>query len=332
MIMPAETEVLFINDSQVRELITQKDVIDAVEDTFISLGNGMLKHPKKFPLWLDDDNRNMLIAMPAYMKDEKVAGVKWYGLFHNQKAGLPSSIGGLLILNSGETGAPIALIEANSMTVMRTGGGHAVVAAKYLANPDSRILAIIGCGAQGRAAMSGFTTEFEFERIKLYNRSATGAERLQKEYSGISAEITCCETVEEAVRDADIVVCATASKQPIITCDMAKPGMTLIALNSFHELDPAFGGGNCRWILGNKDSDSYQIVTNSDFADCGLRMENVTADLGEVVTGKTAGRISRDEIVVYTHMGMGSLDIACGIRVYRKAKQLGMGQKIVFNG
>lgn len=326
-----ENEVLFINDEEVRALLSRSDVLHSVEETFRSLGGGRIRHPKKEPLWLDDTCDNMLLAMPGWLMDEGVAGVKWVNMYLNQCEGLPSSIGNLIILNHAENGIPYALVEASSITAMRTGGGHAIVAAKYLARKSAEVLAVIGCGEEGKNAVRSALLEFPLKKVKFCDLSEEALRACAEEFGG-QVKTEGYTEAKEAVKGADIVILVTTSKRALFTEDMSEPGMTVIGLNAFYDLDPAFASGRYRWILGNRHSDDTQIIEDPAFAHLGLTMGNATGDLGEVVTGKIPGRKSEDEIIVYTHMGMGALDLACANLVYVRAKREDKGQVLIFKG
>jgi len=141
--------VRIISKSQAEKLVTPAEVLEVVDETFKALGNGEIFHPVKEPIWNGKENANMILAMPAHLKDKKIIGMKWVNMYTYQQEGIPSSYGNLLILNHEENGQPYAMIEATPITTMRTAGGHGVVAAQYLARKDSRVLTVVGCGAEG---------------------------------------------------------------------------------------------------------------------------------------------------------------------------------------
>ena len=152
--------VRIISKSETEKLVTPAEVIEVVDETFQALGNGKIFHPVKEPIWMGKENANMLIAMPAHIKDKKIVGMKWVNMFTYQQEAIPSSYGNLLLLNHEENGQPYAIIEATAITSMRTAGGHGVVAAKYLAKEDSKVLAVVGWGAEGISGIRGFLSAF----------------------------------------------------------------------------------------------------------------------------------------------------------------------------
>lgn len=317
--------VRVVSKSEVEKLVTPEDVIEVVGETFKALGNGQIYHPVKEPMWMGKENANMLLAMPAHLKDKKIVGVKWVNLFTFQQEGIPSSYGNILLLNHEENGQPYAMIEATPITTMRTAGGHGVVAAQYLAKKDSKILAVIGCGAEGISGIRGFLAAFPgLEELRACDRSPAALENVKEEFGG-KIKISTFADAKEAVEPADIVLVVTTARKPVVMFEWLKKGTFVSGLYSFNDLDPECSRKADKWYMGSKDTDYYQIVKAPYLAPYNLSMDNVTGDLGEVATGKCAGRENDDEIIIYTHMGMGALDVAVGDLIYRRAVEQNIG-------
>ena len=327
--MRLDTEVLFLNNDEVQELLKPADVQNTVEKVFQSLGRGCVKHSWREPLWMGDIGSNMFLPMPGWISDENLAGLKWINFYHTPSEGYPSSHGNLVVLNHADTGSPYAIVEATYITTMRTGGGHGVIAAKHLARGDSKVLTVIGCGAEGYFAVKGFQEQFGLDCIKLCDLREESLERC-KCAVGKNIRVETYSDAEQACKGSDIIALTTTSRKPIVKEGMVEAGATIIGLNSFHDLDPAYSSGRYKWILGNKLSDDLEIIRDPSLKEAGLSMSNVSADLGEVVTKKYPGRQNDEEIIVYTHMGMGALDLACADLAYSRAVQRGIGTKLVF--
>lgn len=326
--MEEHLEIRVLTAQEVRGLLTYPEVVTVVEETFRQSGAGGLFHPVKEPIWLNDAHTNMVKSMSAYLKQAGIAGTKWVSMMSDQLPGLPTCGGNLLILTSARTGQPYALLEASDITAMRTGGGHGVVAAKYLAKPNAETLAIVGCGAEGRAAAESFLAHFpHLSQLRLCDRDGSAAAAL-KERCQDRVRVTCCETPGEAVQGADILVMATTSRVPLLSYRELPPGCLAVGLYSFFDLDGDCGAKADKWVLGSWSEDTLQILENPGLRRYGLRKEDVYADLGDIVLGKMPGRQSDDEIIVYTHFGMGALDVAVGDLVYRKAVRANVGRML----
>lgn len=317
-----------LSRSQVEELVSPGDVVETVVDTFRALGEGGLRHPAKEPLWTDDSMSNMLLAMPSYLKERQIAGVKWVSMYKDQRPGIPSSCGNLLILSRGETGIPYALMEATAITTMRTAGGHAVAAARYLAKKSSSTLAVIGCGEEGRAGIRGFLEEFpSLTGLNLCDRDRGAMKEAEKEYGG-RVRVTLCENARQAVDEAGIVLLATTSRETLVQYDWLPKGCFVAGLYAFHDLDAEASRRADKWVLGNRETDRRHIIEDPLLSHCSLSMEDVYGDLGEIVTGRLPGRENDEEVIVYTHMGMGALDVAVGDLAYRRSVERGIGIEV----
>lgn len=326
--MSCTINVRVISKSETEKLVSPGDVMNAVDETFKALGNNQIFHPVKEPIWMGKENANMLIAMPAHLKDKKIVGMKWVNMYTYQQEGLPSSYGNILLLSHEENGQPYAIIEATSITTMRTGGGHGVVAAKYLAKKSSEILSVIGCGAEGMAGIRSFLYAFpQLKELRVCDRNPVALEKVKKEF-GDKIKVTTWQEAKDAVEPADIVLLVTTARKPIVMFDWLKKGCFVSGLYSFHDLDPECSRKADKWYLGSKVTDYYQIIKAPYLEQYHLSMDNVTGDMGEVTTGKCVGRENDDEIIVYTHMGMGALDIAVGDIIYRRAQEQNVGKVI----
>ena len=323
--MPQPVNIRLITKEQVESLVTPVEVVDAVVDCFRALGEGKLVHPAKDPLWTNEARTNMLLAMPAYRRDIRVAGVKWVSMYEDQKPGVPSSWGNLLILNDGETGVPYAVMDATAITTMRTAGGHGVAAARYLARKDSKTLAVIGCGEEGQAGIRSFLDNFPgLEELRLCDLNPERIREVQARF-GARARVVPCENARAAVEEADIVLLVTTSRKPLVKAEWLPRGCFVAGLYAFHDLDPEVSRRADKWVLGNRTSDIHFVIQDPLFADYGLKYEDVYADLGEIVAGRKPGRRRENEIILFSHMGMGSLDLAVGQLVYRRAVEQGIG-------
>ena len=320
--------VRIISKSETEKLVTPAEVIEVVDETFQALGNGKIFHPVKEPIWMGKENANMLIAMPAHIKDKKIVGMKWVNMCTYQQEAIPSSYGNLLLLNHEENGQPYAIIEATAITSMRTAGGHGVVAAKYLAKEDSKVLAVVGCGAEGISGIRGFLSAFpKLEELRACDRNPKALDKVKKEF-GNQIKIQTFENAKEAVEPADIVLIVTTARKPVVMFEWLKKGAFVSGLYSFNDLDPECSRKADKWYLGSKDTDYHQIIKAPYLEPYNLSMENVTGDLGEVAAEKCIGRENDEEIIIYTHMGMGALDVAVGDLIYRRAKEKNIGKVI----
>lgn len=296
-----------------------------------------------------DDRRFM--AMPAYLGGKyQMAGMKWYGSnCENKASGLPRSIL-MMMLNDKDTGAPLALMSANLVSCYRTGAIPGV-GAKYLAGKDSETVTIIGPGVMGRTCLLAFLSVCpKITTVKVKGRGLRSLhafeEFVKKECPQIQ-QIIVCDSMEEAVKDSDII-CVTSTAPvkeidfPYIAEDWVKKG-ALICLPSAARFDDDSLINRCKKVVDNYKLyeawaeefpyPSYEMVQiiGSKFTDYlheGRIQREDIVDIADIINKKHPGRESDDEIIVYSVGGMPVEDIAWGGTVYRNALKEGIGVEL----
>ena len=296
-----------------------------------------------------DDRRFM--AMPAYLGGKyQMAGMKWYGSnCENKASGLPRSIL-MMMLNDKDTGAPLALMSANLVSCYRTGAIPGV-GAKYLARKDSETVTIIGPGVMGRTCLLAFLSVCpKITTVKVKGRglrSLHAFEELVKKECPQIQQVIVCDSMEEAVKDSDII-CVTSTAPvkeidfPYIAEDWVKKG-ALICLPSAARFDDDFLINRCKKVVDNYKLyeawaeefpyPSYEMVQiiGSKFTDYlheGRIQREDIVDIADIINKKHPGRESDDEIIVYSVGGMPVEDIAWGGTVYRNALKEGIGVEL----
>lgn len=297
-----------------------------------------------------EDRRFM--AMPAYLGGNfKMAGMKWYGSnTENKQKGLPRSIL-MMMLNDKDTGAPLALMSANLLSAYRTGAIPGV-GAKYLARKDSETVAIVGPGVMGKTSLSAFISVCpNLKTVKIKGRGQKSIDSfvdfVKKECPQIE-NIVVCETMEEAIRDSDIISTTTSvgnkeKEFPFIDDAWIKKG-ALICMPSAARFNESFYlAPDTKLVVDNYKlyeawADEYPYpsydpvqVVGAKFMDLlhdnKIKREDIV-DIADVITGVLPGRISDDERIIYSVGGMPVEDIAWGETVYKNAVEMGIGIKL----
>lgn len=324
--MDIREELLFINEKEVLSLLTAKDAIEAAEDTFLHIGTGDITVGNMSMMFVDPDRKNNFHSMPAIIRHKKIAGVKWIDTYSAPLPGYPFSHRNLVILSDIITGSPIAIVGATNITAMRTAGGHGVVQAKYLAQPEPKVLSVIGCGSQAKAGIRGFLTQFpSLRQIRLFSRSRQPMEQVRGEYRD-RIEVVLCDSPEAAIEGSNLILMASGAVTPLITADMVTPGTTIIGIEGFRDMDPQIAKLADKWYLGYKEPD--KSILNGARLNPGhlLESQDVFGDMTELLSGKIPGRETEREIIVSTHMGMGAHDVNCAFTVLKRARERGVGQ------
>lgn len=221
--------------------LTMEETILAVEEAFREHGLGKAQMPPKSYLYYkkyDGDLR----TMPAYLEELDATGVKVVNVHpENPSAGLPTVMA-VVILNSPETGAPIAMMGGTHLTNMRTGAAGAV-AAKYLARRDSRTVGLVGAGAQARTQLLGLAKTFDIEKVKVADVSLDQARDLERDCRRFLDVEYDLSTNAKDVCDSEILVTTTPSRKPLVKDEWINEGTHINAIGADamgkEELDPA---------------------------------------------------------------------------------------------
>ncbi len=318
-------KVLYLSRQDVETVnLPMTDIINALDEMFKEKGAGQVEMPPKPGI---HTRPNAFIhAMPAYIPSLQSAGLKWVsGYPDNQTKGLPY-ITGLLILNDPDTGIPLAVMDCTWITAKRTGAATAV-AAKYLARKNSSTVGIIACGVQGRSNLEALASLFKIQKVKAYDLYPEVRDRYIKEMSEqLQIRIEPANSPVEAVKDMDIVVTSgPILKHPQPTIE---PGwLARGAFASPVDFDSYWQGA----ALYEADKLATDDLAQMSYYRREGYFEHTPepyADLGEIAAGKRPGREADEERIISINLGIALDDMATAIRVYHRAKDMGIGRTL----
>lgn len=296
-----------------------------------------------------DDRRFM--AMPAYIGGPfDLMGMKWYGSnMANKALGLPRSIL-TVMLNDKNTGEPLCLMSANLLSAYRTGAIPGV-GAKYLAPKHARVCGICGPGVMGKSSLSAIVATCpEIREVKVKGRGKKSLEAfvayVKKTYPHLE-RVEAVETIEELIRDTDIAAFTNSggtdpSTYPFVKGEWIKPGALIIGVSCF-DMDAEFMKAHTTLVVDNMQlyeawaeefpypSFGANNIIGSKFTDMvhdGVITKDDIYDLGDIIYGKKPGRVSDDQIFIYSVGGMPVEDVAWGKVCYDRARALGLGTKL----
>lgn len=324
-----KVEILFLSKSDVESLITVKDAADAAEQAYRALGQGQLA---QYHIVMPIKGPNIINTMPTYIKSLNLYGMKQVNVYYRREPGdnLPLIWGSLIVLTHPENALPYAIMDGTEITNMRTAGGHAVVAAKYLAKKGSKTLAIIGCGAEARHGFRSLMNNFSLELVKIYDIKPEAMSAFTKEMGKeFTIRIMPVGSAKEAVEGADIILLVTSALEPVVLEPWVEKGCFVAGLTAFRDLDPMLSVKADKWVLGTHEGDNSLIIEGHGIpVPKEISKDNVYADMGEIVTGAKPGRENDRERILYTHLGMGGHDVVLAHIAYTRAVERGKGIKI----
>ncbi|MEW6059045.1 MAG: ornithine cyclodeaminase family protein [Actinomycetota bacterium] len=305
--------VLFLSRADVVELLEMDALFRALERALIDLSGGRAVVPPRVAALAPT---GLLGAMPGYLPGTALEAKLVTVYPGNHDRGLPSHQGLIAMFDEG-SGEPLAVMDAEHITGVRTGAA-AAVAARALARPGARVLAILGAGVQGRSHLDAFTRALSFEEIRVASRNPAQAEALAARAPGGRA----VDSFEEAVRGADVICCCTDAPEPVIAAEWVAEGAHVSSVGSGRELDErtvAQGSVFVEWrgaVENLPPAGAHELQ--------GLDPASVT-EVGEVLAGAHPGRRSAEEVTVYKSTGHAVEDAAAARLVYDRAREAGVG-------
>ncbi|HMW24523.1 MAG TPA: ornithine cyclodeaminase [Burkholderiaceae bacterium] len=243
----------------------------------------------------------------------------------NTRAGLPTVMA-FGVLADVATGAPRLISELTLVTAIRTAAMSAV-AARALARPDSRTMALIGNGAQSEFQALALRDALGIRALRLFDVDPAATAKLAVNLAGQGLDITLCRSTAEALQSADIVTTVTADKQcaTIVTPQMLAPGMHLNAV-----------GGDCpgktelhpQVLERGRVFVEYEPQTRIEGDLQQMPADFPVTELWRVLAGEAEGRRSAEEVTVFDSVGFALEDYSALAVLHEAARRLGLGREI----
>lgn len=315
----------FIDSAAVEAALSYPKLVDILEDAFRLGAIAPLRH--HHPIKLAGRPDAMMLLMPAWTSSApgaetagKYAGIKLITMFPDNgvRFGKPGIYGAYLLLST-ETGEPLCLMDAPKLTVWRTAGASAL-AARFLAHPEARRMAMVGAGALAPYLVRAHASVRPIREVTVWNRTRANAEKVVSQLYALGFAATVADDLEAAVRAADIVSLATISETPVIKGAWLKPGTHLDCVGAFkptmRETDDDCVRRSRIWVdtRAGGFAEAGDIVMPLKAGVIGK--EAVLGDLYELARGQAPVRGSGEEITMFKSVGASIEDLAAAIAVY----------------
>jgi alanine dehydrogenase len=329
-------DLIYLNGPDVERIaLTDREILDSVETALDAQGRRAVVIEPRVHLVPHDSAVGHFNVLRGVVHPLALAGVKVVGDFvENFKRGLPSELG-LLTLFDPSTGVPLAIINATSLTEMRTGAMTAL-GAKYLARKDSKVLGHIGARGTSYWNIRLLNHFIDFDEIRVHSKRAESREALAARLSeDLGKRVVAVDDWETCVRDADIVVEASrlSAPQPLLKTEWIKHGALVVPYGTMSAVELSLTDimnkvvvddwGQCR--KGLPFGALRQHVDSGK-----LTERTLHAELGEIVARLKPGRESDAETILFWHRGLSLSDIALGSAILRKARANSVGRTLRF--
>ena len=293
----------YLDEASVRAVLDWDPLIAAMEPALAAFSSGRVVQPVRNMLTIEE-NKRYLGVMPAVT--EEAMGLKLVSFYPgNAGTGLPTHLAMILLFRP-DTGEPLAVMDGRLITEMRTAAVSAAVT-RHLASAESRVLALLGSGAQASAHLEALSRVRRFDEVRVWSQTSTHAQSFAEEHDARVAP-----DAQTAVRDADVIVTATNAREPILRGAWLKPGVHINAVGSprptWRELD------NEAMTSGALVVDSREAVLKES-GDVILSKAPIYAEVGEIFAG-TKQKPPSGCTTVFKSVGIAVEDIAAAKLVY----------------
>lgn len=325
-----QDDIFILKNLEVLTLLSgrESEIVQTVGEAYRAHGAQQSSLPHSLFLRFPDNQRNRIIALPAYLGgDFDVAGMKWIASFPENVVHGIDRASAVIILNSPQTGRPLAIIEASAISSKRTAASAALAASSLRNGHQYSEALLMGCGVINfEVARFLLNTCPEIKSFKLFDlnpgRASQFKAKLEETFDG--TQVSVAPNMEAAMADSQLVSLATTALDPhISSLSACAPAATILHV-SLRDLTPEVIL-SCDNIVDDIDHVSRaqtsvhlaeQLSGNRDFIRC---------TLADILSGNATPRADDDSIAVFSPFGLGVLDMALAKLVYDLGRQEGMG-------
>jgi alanine dehydrogenase len=322
--------LLYLSAEDVRRALPMTDAVAAVKDAFRDLSAGRVEAPGRTKLGLEADG--LALVMPCSSARAGAASLKWLSYFpSNPSRGLPV-IHALVVLAGTASGEPLAILEGTALTAIRTGAASGA-ATDVLARGEASTAAIFGAGVQARTQLTAVAAVRRLTRACVYDVRPSAAAAFAAEMTArCGVKVAVAHTPSEALSRADIVCTATTATEPVFRDSDVRPGTHINAVGVFDsryaEIPPETVA-RARVVVDRLEAALEEAGDLLRPAAAGLiDAAHFQAELGDVLTGRTDGRRSPDEITLFKSVGLAVQDLYASVLAVSNARGMGLGTEL----
>lgn len=338
-----------LNIETVKQQLTMPMAIEAIE--------ALLKLQNKNPNWVKSPERLVIptsadieqhqsgshLSMPCVMFDgeNEFAVVKLVTICpHNPKRNLPTTVATITVSDTA-TGETLAFMDGIYVTQVRT-AAISGVATKYMANSDSSTVAVVGTGGMAYEQLNAVLTVCpNITEVMLWNRTTDKARdfkaAFERDYSQWNVKLTVCDTVEEAVKEADIINLATRATEGLFEVDQVKPNVHINAVGAYQpnmkEVSDSIIEASVYVVIDDLEGGKHEVgdlIQAHDNSNCDWQWDQLSGQLLDLVSGSL--KVDTDNkdkgITLFKSVGAASFDAAVALKIAQTAKRDQIGQAV----
>ena len=326
--------VLVLTRAEAASLLDPDDLIDALSAAMVDLSSGAASMPTRVAALVPVSD-GLLGAMPAWLPSSGVLETKLVSVFPRNAGGDVPTHQSVIVVFDPETGEPLSLMDGTEITARRTAAGSAL-ATRALAREDARILAVVGTGVQAHAHLRYVVRVREFDRVVVAGRDPARAGVVAARASAeLGRPVLVAESIEAAVRGADVLCTTTHAKTPVFARGWLADGAHV------NSVGWTAGGGEIdaetvrdavvvvesrSSALSEGPGGAYDLV--QPIRDGIVGPDHVHTEIGEVLAGTRPGRTTPNQITLYKSVGVAVQDAAAAGVVLRRARERGAGRDV----
>jgi len=322
--------VLYLASRDVEELFTMPLAIDAMKKALNELSDGHVEVPLRMHLDIPQFQGVELIK-PVYSPVLNQLALKVISLYKNNPAkGLPYSHA-IVILMDAQTGLPLAIMEGDYLTAMRTGAASGL-ATDLLADKNATTAAIFGAGVQGRKQLEAILAIRPLKNVYVFDPNPDKINKFIHDMNEISSLNIHTALSEDILKNVQIICTATTSEQPVFSHNRIPAGVHINGAGSFkpetREI-PSETIGRAKLVVDQREAclnEAGDIII--PITEGRISGSHIYAELGEIAAGRKAGRENKEEITVFKSVGNAIQDLLAAHTVYNLALEKGKGVRL----
>lgn len=317
------TTLLQLDADDVRRLLSMRECIALMERAFAALGRDEVLQPLRTVIH-QRDGSGSLYVMPASTVDPAALAVKLITVFHGNHGRGLASHQGVVIAFDPATGTPAAMIEAGSLTAIRTAAVSGL-ATRLLARQDAHDLALVGSGVGAEAHLEAMRAVRPIDRVRVWSPTAAHRRAFARRMTDLhDIAVDAVDDAESAVRGADLICTVSAARVPVLDEAWVAPGAHINAVGASTPATREIDTATVRRARFFADSRSAALNEAGDLLipiDEGVIGEDhIVAELSDLVLGLCPGRRTEDEVTLFEALGLAVEDAVAAAWLVEQAR------------